>query len=346
MKFVSYSHWEQLPASANQLFLEAEQQSMFLSRQWFETITQHSIDNNQHLILFGVVHMDRLLAILPMITSPQGSLHSLSSRFTSFYSLLIAKNSPQEAVLNCLAQGISEQEAHLIQLDPVDEHEEKVLQLNRALQNYGFSHYPYFRFYNWLHIVKGQSFAEYIEQRPAMLRNTLKRKRRKLQREYQVDIVLHTEFNVEQAFNEYQKVYQASWKANEFFADFTPALVKQFNQSGWLRLAILSVDQQPIAAQIWFVVHSKANIYRLVYDKKWKKYSPGSILTEHMMQYVIETDKVTEIDFLTGNERYKQDWMSVRKERAGIRFMKKQKQTMHPLKKIIRKYTERLIHHR
>ena len=32
------------------------------------------------------------------------------------------------------------------------------------------------------------------------------------------------------------------------------------------------------------------------------------------MEYVINTDKVVEIDFLTGNEAYKQDWMSHRRE--------------------------------
>ena len=47
----------------------------------------------------------------------------------------------------------------------------------------------------------------------------------------------------------------------------------------------------------------------------WKQYSPGSILTRFLMEYVIDTDKVDEIDFLTGNERYKQDWMSQRKAR-------------------------------
>ena len=51
-------------------------------------------------------------------------------------------------------------------------------------------------------------------------------------------------------------------------------------------------------------------------------YSPGSILTQYLMRYAIDTDKVTEIDFLTGNERYKQDWMTVRRERSGIRFVK------------------------
>ncbi len=33
------------------------------------------------------------------------------------------------------------------------------------------------------------------------------------------------------------------------------------------------------------------------------------------MEYVIDTDGVNEIDFLTGNDAYKQDWMSERRER-------------------------------
>jgi hypothetical protein len=43
------------------------------------------------------------------------------------------------------------------------------------------------------------------------------------------------------------------------------------------------------------------------------------------MQYVIDIDKVEEIDFLTGNEVYKQDWMSVRRQRWRLLFVKRHK---------------------
>jgi CelD/BcsL family acetyltransferase involved in cellulose biosynthesis len=36
------------------------------------------------------------------------------------------------------------------------------------------------------------------------------------------------------------------------------------------------------------------------------------------MQHVIETDQVEEIDFLTGNDAYKQDWMNERRQRLGM----------------------------
>jgi len=99
-------------------------------------------------------------------------------------------------------------------------------------------------------------------------------------------------------------------------------LVKVFSEAGWSRLAILYVQGRPIAAQLWFVHQRKASIFRLAYDEAWKQYSPGSILTSFLMKYVIDTDKVEEIDFLSGNDSYKQDWMSERRERYLLSCVK------------------------
>jgi CelD/BcsL family acetyltransferase involved in cellulose biosynthesis len=90
-----------------------------------------------------------------------------------------------------------------------------------------------------------------------------------------------------------------------------------FSRPRWSRLAVLYVQDQPIAAQLWFVLGRNASIFRLNYDQAWRHYSSGSILTSFPMEYVIDTDKVDEIDFLTSNEAYKQDWMSDRRERCA-----------------------------
>jgi CelD/BcsL family acetyltransferase involved in cellulose biosynthesis len=95
--------------------------------------------------------------------------------------------------------------------------------------------------------------------------------------------------------------------------------------AGWLRLAILTIEDKPAAAQFWFVAHGKASIFKLVYDETWKHYSPGSILISYLMEHVIEKDKVEEIDFLTGNDAYKQDWMSERRKRWTVSFFKPNK---------------------
>ncbi len=77
--------------------------------------------------------------------------------------------------------------------------------------------------------------------------------------------------------------------------------------AGWSRLAILYIKEQPVAAQVGFVHHQNASILRLVYDKAWRQYPTGSILTSYLMEYVIEIDNVNEIDLLTGYDAYKQD---------------------------------------
>ncbi len=69
---------------------------------------------------------------------------------------------------------------------------------------------------------------------------------------------------------------------------------------GPLRLVIFYIQGHPSAAQLWLVAHRKASIFKLAYDEAWEHYSPGSILTTYIMEYVIDTDKVDEIYFLSG----------------------------------------------
>lgn len=320
MKFVCYNQWSQLPESASKLFEEHEQRSLFLSKCWLENITSYSLPSENRLLLVCVIENKEILAVLPMMQCPQGGLNALSSHFTTLFSLLISNSTQRKSILNCLAKGLSQLPYHPIQFEPIDPNDINMKALEKSLHEYNLQGFPYFKFYNWTHQTNKQTFEEYIDSRPAYLRNTIRRKQRKLEREQKHEIKLYKNINIKQALTDYHKVYTSSWKANEYFSDFTPNLVKHMSELGWLRLGILYIDSKPIAAQIWFVVHTTASIYRLAYDEKWKKYSPGSILTEYLMRHVINIDKVSEIDFLTGNEPYKQDWMTYRKERIGIRF--------------------------
>ncbi len=322
MEFVVYRQWEQLPDNANMLFAEVEKRSLFFSRTRLESLTQHALTEHQSILLLCVVEDETILAILPLLKSPQDGLRSLSNHFTTLFSVLVSEHDSRDDIMSCLAQGLSKMDENAIQLEPIDANDDNLMSLYQRMEACGFTRQSYFRFYNWSHPVNGQSFGEYMNERPANIHNMIKRKHRKLEREHLYQIRLYDKENIDRALEDYQMVYQASWKANEFFTDFTPSIVKKFARLGWLRLAVLYNEENPVAAQIWFVVHGKASIYRLAYDERWKIYSPESILTHYLMRYVIDTDKVSEIDFLTGNERYKQDWMTVQKERMGIYLVK------------------------
>src|SRR5260370_2009039 len=87
---------------------------------------------------------------------------------------------------------------------------------------------------------------------------------------------------------------------------------------GGLLLVEPYIDDAPAAAQVWIVNNGTASIYKIAYDQKFKELSVGSYLTMHLMERAIDVDKVREIDYLSGDDRYKSDWMSHRREHWGI----------------------------
>jgi len=330
MKFESYTDWDQLPESVNALFEQGEKSSLFYSRAWFESLASVVIDDDQDLMLACVLAEDKtenkVMAILPLIKSATHNGYALKHRYTTHYSLLLA-NDDQQKVLTCLAQGLSQLPLHSLLLEPVADNDIQMLAFQEVMEKTGYRCDRIFRFYNWILRLQGQSFEGYIAARPANLRSTISRKSRKLEREHGYEIRLFAGEEVPPKMSDYYTVYTASWKANEQYVDFLDGIVAAFSRTGscgtgWSRLAILYVNGQPVAAQLWFVLHGKANIFRLAYDEAWKKYSPGSILTSYLMEYVIDIDKVQEIDFLTGNDAYKQDWMSERRERFALSCIK------------------------
>lgn len=325
MKFECYTNWAQLPEHANVLFAQAEKDSVFFSRPWFESLTFAALDDDQKIMLACVEDGDKVMAILPLMTRGGKACHSLRHGFSPLFTLLLA-NDNQQQVLACLAQGLSQLSVTGFLLEPVSKDDSKLNGLKWAMETTGFNCDYTFRAYNWIYRLQGQSYREYIAGRPTSLRNTIARKQRKLEREHGYQIKLFKGDDALQHMSDYYAVYNASWKQNEINnAGFLHSFVTRFSKKGWARLAILYVNEQPVAAQLWFVCNGKASIFRLAYDKTWRNYSIGSILTNFLMEYVIEIDKVSEVDFLTGNDAYKQDWMSERNERYVLSCIKKKK---------------------
>jgi hypothetical protein len=291
MQFISYTDWQQLPDNANTLFTQYEKDSLFFSRLWFENLVKTALKAEQSLLLPCVIENDNVLAILPLIQNKGENWYSLSTQYAALYTLLLADNAPADT-LNCLVQGLRQLPFRYLSINPITEDDKNINALQHAMETSGFHCHRTFRFFNWYYPVQGQSFKDYMASRSSVVRNNIARKQRKLQREHGYTIQLFIDENLQQAITDYHKVYQASWKANEFFADFTQGVVESLAKPKWLRFAILYVAEQPVAAQIWFVVHGKANIFRLVYDESWKRYSTGSSLTQYLLEYVIDTDKV------------------------------------------------------
>ncbi len=150
--------------------------------------------------------------------------------------------------------------------------------------------------------VSGRSYADYLASRPGRLRTTLKRKAKKL------DVSIHKSFT-DQAWRDYEEIYQQSWKP----AEGNPAMLRHFAEqegaAGRLRLAIACHEGRAIAAQLWTVESGTAWIHKLAHIEDATHLSAGTVLTAALMERVIDTDGVEIVDFGTGDDGYKGTWM-------------------------------------
>lgn len=342
MKFLYYNKWSQLPTRVNILFDLSSNETMFITREWFEALYSTAFDDEPSLLLACVVDKDIVLALLPLINATE-HLKSFRHSYTALYSLLLAEEKQTE-ILACLAEGLSKSSIQSLDLRPIAENNSNLLMLQNAMEIAGYESHRHFLFYNWFHETQQQSFAEYMSDRPSMLRNTIERKHRKLEREQKITIRMFRGDEVKLGLKDYHDAYSSSWKANEQSSSLLDATAINLATPDWTRLAILYINGDAAAAQLWFVVKDKASIFRLAYNETWKRYSPGSILTAYLMEHVIDIDKVSEIDFLTGNEPYKQDWMSARRQRFSLVFVKKHTSTKNKLSVTFKRLLS-YIHH-
>jgi hypothetical protein len=156
---------------------------------------------------------------------------------------------------------------------------------------------------NWT-VTTAAGFDAYWAARPGRLRSTMKRKARA----GGFEIAILDRFNAD-AWAEYETVYRSSWKPEEGSPPFLHALAEQEGAAGTLRLGLLRKAGRPIAAQLWLVENGVATIHKLAHVRDADGLSPGTVLSEAMFRRVIAQDGATTVDFGTGNDPYKADWM-------------------------------------
>lgn len=167
---------------------------------------------------------------------------------------------------------------------------------------------------NWIARTGGEDFDAYWSKRPGQLRSTVRRKSGKAG----LDIRLLDSFDPE-AWSAYEAVFAASWKGEEGSPAFLRALAERAASWGRLRMALaFDASGAPLAAQFWTIDAGVATIHKLAYADAAKALSPGSILSHAMFRHVIERDRPDVIDFGTGDDPYKADWMD--EKRALHRF--------------------------
>lgn len=289
-----------------------------ITPQWFRLLARTAMPDGARLALADA----GCGCFLPLLSRPDqpGRLLGLSN----FYSALFGLASEGEADLGALqslaaALIVRRQGFYEARFAPMDPAARSYTLLREAFAAGGWQVDDFFSFGNWYCPVAGLKYDEYLTQRPSRLRNTILRAGKKLHDSgvFSLDIV-EAGGSLQSAIGDFVAVYERSWKTPEPFPEFIPSLCEMAARMGWLRLGIARYEGKAIAAQLWLIASGKAHIFKLAYDEAYAKFSVGTVLTAAMMRHVIDVDRVAEVDYLMGDDAYKQDWMSHRRERRGL----------------------------
>lgn len=291
----------------------------------------------EHCAIAGEIHGvrsasgDALLAL--QVTSP-GHLTALANWYT-FRFRPILEGDP--ALLAELARSLTGH-ARRVTLDKVPDEDGSASLLETAFKSAGWLVLREFCDTNHVLHVAGRDFATYHAALPGPLRTTLKRKSTKV-----ITRIL-THFDAD-AWDEYEAIYTESWKPEEGSPAFLRAFAEAEAAAGRLRLGLAhdanAPDAPAIAAQFWTVEGGTAYIHKLAHRESARKLSPGSVLSAALFCHVIDIDKVDLVDFGTGDDTYKRDWMNAERPRYRIEAFRPF--SIHNVPRVARLFLRRML---
>jgi hypothetical protein len=252
-------------------------------------------------------------AALPMFRVKR-RLEALGNWYNFSIRPIVSADGSGAALLTELASDLQGQAPHII-LSPLPDEGGETTALAEAFRSAGWVVFREVCDTNHVLPVKGRSFAEYLASRPGTLRTTLRRKAGK------VTVAIETRFNPA-SWQAYETIYANSWKPGEGNPAFLRRFAQEEGNAGRIRLGIAYAEGKPVAAQFWTVEGGTAYIHKLAHLETAKPLSPGTTLSAALFEHVIDHDRVNLVDFGTGNDPYKRDWMEQTRARYRLEMLR------------------------
>lgn len=275
---------------------------------WFALLARHCLTAADCKL--AVARDGDALAVLPFRSSADGAA-ALGTWYSFFVRPLTNAPERAPALFEAVVRSLAPLGA--AQLSPMPEAE--AVALAGAFRKAGWIGVAEPCDTNHILEIGGRSFAEYWATRPGALRETVRRKTAR----GKVSLRIETAFNPAD-WDAYEAIYGRSWKPEEGNPAFLRAFAQAESAAGALRMGIAEIGGDPVAAQFWTVEGGTAWIHKLAHDEAHRAHSPGTLLTAALLARVIDGDGVDLVDFGTGNDAYKRDWMEAQRPRYALQF--------------------------
>jgi GNAT acetyltransferase-like protein len=307
-----------LPADAARLF-EAPGQNLYCSREWYRLVCDHALPPGGEAG-FALCRIDgAAAAVFPLLLRNDGrELASLTTPYSCLWRPLVAPRLATDQLRSAgAALGRFCRAWPVVRLDALAADWPALEPLLAGARAAGLAVEPFDHFGNWHEEVRDRAWPQYLQSRPGALRETIRRKLKRAERETTFTLLRRPE-QLGEGIAAYESVYRRSWKAPEPFPGFNPALMRAAAALGILRLGLLHAGGEAIAAQFWIVTNGLASLLKLAHDEAFKPLSPGTVLTALMIRELIEGERLGELDFGIGDDPYKRLWASRRRRRIGV----------------------------
>lgn len=304
-------------------FAEAERSAFDCAWGWLQVMGRAGVFEGAQPGLWVYSESGRPAAAWPVMRTASAlggrQVRGLYSYYSSRYRPLFGPEAAPAGIAAEVRAWVDAVGLDVMRFDALESERPEPVLLREVLARAGLSVFEFFCFGNWYLPVAPGGYAAYLAARPSALRHTIARRGRQFAQGGRGRLwMATTPEQAEQAIPVWQGIYAASWKQPEPYPAFMPGMIRWCARRGWLRLAIAEWDGTPVAAQVWIVSHGRAAIYKLAYDEAHARLSAGTLLTDFMMRHVIDVDQVEEVDYGVGDEPYKRDWMTCRRERHGL----------------------------
>ena len=300
----------QCDVALSALLSPAEAAAPFDRLAWWQTLAEHcGLDP-----LLAVAREGDAIAVLPLARVDFG-LQGLANWYTFRLRPVVSDRSQAPALLAAIAASLADK-TDRIALSNLPDEDNTATILEAAFRDTGWLVLCNQTDSNHVLPVAGRSFEQYRSSLPGRLRATLKRKAKK------VDCEIVTRFDPD-LWATYEDIYAASWKPNEGSPAFLRAFAEAEGAAGRLRLGVARMNGEALAAQLWTVEGGIAFIHKLAHREAARPFSPGTVLTAALFRHVIDKDRVDQVDFGTGDDPYKRDWMEDVRPRYSLTCLRR-----------------------
>jgi len=325
----SIEEFEKLQPIWNELDKTPRPYAPFLCYDWFKLWLDHFLGEDKLFILV-LYQRDKAVTIAPFLIKNERfkgirikKLELIGNVYSPIRNFIFGSIEREERklyscyIINFFYKHFKDWD--VADLYPLPEEDANLNILKEAFNGRRLKRIEYLCFRN-VYLNEINSSEDYFNNRKKGLMKDIQYCRRRLEKTGSLKFKIITDGNsIDKYMDLYYEVYSKSWQQREGVGPtFHRDLARLEVIKDELRLGFLFYDDLPISSQFWITHNGYAYILKTVYDQQRRKFSPGKILTAHMIQYMIDIDKVKQMDYLHGDEPYKKEWLSKVRKRKGL----------------------------